>query len=167
MIAVSIIGLAGILMVKLVPASSHLTRLAGLWLVMTVAPVFPLLLSLASSNVTGFTAKSTAMAMIVVAYAGGNWVGPQVFLASEAPTYGVSHSLTTYRANLDVLQLTSGTHLADRVYGNNYLQRFSNRIACCFAPVSDESQQKTRPKTRLSPRPRSNSFCRCVEPHKP
>jgi MFS transporter, ACS family, allantoate permease len=96
MMLIFLMGMAGILMIKLVPEPQKLTRLAGFWLVMAIAPAFPLMLSLAASNVAGFTKKSITMAMIFVAYCGGNWAGPQFFIATEAPNYHVSPRPYTY-----------------------------------------------------------------------
>ena len=84
-----LIALAGILMVKLLPQSEKISRLAGFWLVTAVSPAFPLMLSLAASNIAGFTKKSTVMAVIFLGYCAGNLAGPQFFIASEAPNYHV------------------------------------------------------------------------------
>jgi MFS transporter, ACS family, allantoate permease len=145
MAVVSVVGLAGILMVKLVPASQQLTRLGGLWLTMTVAPVFPLLLSLASSNVTGSTAKSTAMAMMFIGFAAGNWTGPQFFIASEAPTYPVSSfglvnfftdrvPQTAYTVILVCYATTLGLLAGLRVYLFAMNKRRDRTQGCCIDP---------------------------------
>lgn len=89
LVLIFLLALAGILMVKLLPQHEKLSRLAGFWLVTASAPAFPLMLSLAASNVAGFTKKSTVMAMIFLAYCAGNLAGPQFFKASEAPNYHV------------------------------------------------------------------------------
>lgn len=89
LVLIFLLALAGILMVKLLPQHEKLSRLAGFWLVTASAPAFPLMLSLAASNVAGFTKKSTVMAMIFLAYCAGNLAGPQFFKSSEAPNYHV------------------------------------------------------------------------------
>lgn len=48
---------------------------------------FICILSSISSNVTGHTKKVTGNAIVLVGYCVGNLIGPQTFLASEAPTY--------------------------------------------------------------------------------
>jgi hypothetical protein len=48
-----------------------------------------LMLSLAASNIAGFTKKSTVMAMIFLGYCAGNLSGPQFFISTEAPDYHV------------------------------------------------------------------------------
>jgi MFS transporter, ACS family, allantoate permease len=90
LVLIYLMAIAGILMIKLLPATEKLTRLAGFWLIMAVAPAFPIMLSLSASNIAGFTKKSTVMSMIFLAYCAGNLAGPQFFIATEAPSYHVS-----------------------------------------------------------------------------
>jgi hypothetical protein len=93
LVFIFLMAMAGILMVKLLPSSDKLSRLAGFWLVMAVSPAFPLMLSLAASNIAGFTKKSTVMAMIFLGYCAGNLAGPQFFISEEAPNYHVCIAL--------------------------------------------------------------------------
>lgn len=92
-----LMAIAGILMIKLLPTAEKLSRLAGFWLIMAVAPAFPLMLSLSASNIAGFTKKSTVMAMIFLGYCAGNLSGPQFFISTEAPGYHVSNTTATMR----------------------------------------------------------------------
>ncbi|KAH8669162.1 major facilitator superfamily domain-containing protein [Xylariales sp. PMI_506] len=92
LVAIYLMAIAGILMIKLLPTSEKLARLAGFWLISAVAPAFPLMLSLAASNVAGFTKKSTVMAMIFLAYCAGNLAGPQFFISTEAPNYHTAYT---------------------------------------------------------------------------
>ncbi|QPC73346.1 hypothetical protein HYE68_004098 [Fusarium pseudograminearum] len=87
-----IMAFAGILMIKLLPNADKLARLAGFWLIMAVAPAFPLMLSLSASNIAGFTKKSTVMAMIFLGYCAGNLSGPQFFISTEAPNYHTAYT---------------------------------------------------------------------------
>ncbi|KAF5659126.1 allantoate ureidosuccinate permease [Fusarium heterosporum] len=87
-----IMAIAGILMIKLLPSAEKLSRLAGFWLIMAVAPAFPLMLSLSASNIAGFTKKSTVMAMIFLGYCAGNLSGPQFFINTEAPGYPTAYT---------------------------------------------------------------------------
>ncbi|GKU07219.1 dal5-allantoate and ureidosuccinate permease [Fusarium langsethiae] len=87
-----IMAIAGILMIKLLPNTEKLSRLAGFWLIMAVAPAFPLMLSLSASNIAGFTKKSTVMAMIFLGYCAGNLSGPQFFINTEAPNYHTAYT---------------------------------------------------------------------------
>ena len=93
LVFIFLVAMTGILMVKLLPPTDKLPRLAGFWLVMAVSPAFPLMLSLAASNIAGFTKKSTVMAMIFLGYCAGNLSGPQFFIAKEAPEYHVCIAL--------------------------------------------------------------------------
>lgn len=90
LVLVYLMAIAGVLMIKLLPTSEKLSRLAGFWLITAVAPAFPLMLSLSSSNIAGFTKKSTVMALIFLGYCAGNLSGPQFFISTEAPNYHVS-----------------------------------------------------------------------------
>ncbi|KAF4344531.1 hypothetical protein FBEOM_1499 [Fusarium beomiforme] len=87
-----VMAIAGILMIKLLPTAEKLSRLAGFWLIMAVAPAFPLMLSLSASNIAGFTKKSTVMAMIFLGYCAGNLSGPQFFISTEAPGYHTAYT---------------------------------------------------------------------------
>ncbi|KAF4953956.1 hypothetical protein FGADI_5605 [Fusarium gaditjirri] len=87
-----LMAIAGILMIKLLPTAEKLSRLAGFWLIMAVAPAFPLMLSLSASNIAGFTKKSTVMAMIFLGYCAGNLSGPQFFISTEAPGYHTAYT---------------------------------------------------------------------------
>jgi phosphatidylserine synthase len=91
-VLIFLMGLAGILMIKLLPEEQKLSRLAGFWLVTGIAPAFPVMMSLFASNTAGFTKKSTTAAVIFVGYCVGNLVGPQFFKSNEAPNYTVSTS---------------------------------------------------------------------------
>ena len=89
MISVCCIALLGMCLVYALDPSQKYGRLAGIWLATVSASNLPLSLSLIASNVGGFTKKATVSAMLFIAYCVGNIIGPQFFLASEAPTYPV------------------------------------------------------------------------------
>ncbi|KAJ5979558.1 hypothetical protein N7481_006856 [Penicillium waksmanii] len=105
LVLLHLMAMVGILMVKLLPTSEKLSRLAGFWLVMAIAPAFPLMLSLAASNIAGFTKKSTVMAMIFLGYCAGNLAGPQFFSSSEAPNYHTAYTtiLVCYAISIGLL----------------------------------------------------------------
>lgn len=90
---VCLIAIPGILMIKLLPNSKKLPRLAGFWLTTSVSPAFPLMMSLFASNTAGFTKKSSVVGLIFVGYCLGNFVGPQFFRSEEAPGYEVGRNL--------------------------------------------------------------------------
>lgn len=85
----NIASLVGALMIKLLPESHKLGRLGGLWLIGGYASAFPTILSLVSSNISGYTKKSTVNGMLFVGFCIGYIIGPLTFLADEAPGYKV------------------------------------------------------------------------------
>ncbi|KAF2457743.1 putative MFS allantoate transporter [Lineolata rhizophorae] len=80
-------ALLGIILIVALPLENDGGRLAGFYLTMAAATPFVALLSLISSNVAGYTKKTTVAAMYLVAYCVGNIIGPQTFRADEAPRY--------------------------------------------------------------------------------
>lgn len=125
LILIFLMAIAGILMIKLLPDSQKLSRLAGFWLISAIAPAFPLMLSLAASNFAGFTKKSTVMALIFLAYCAGNLAGPQFFINTEAPSYHVSAIALMDRMSKYMLTLL------DRLYDYPSLLRYHDS-ACSY-----------------------------------
>ncbi|KAI0149369.1 major facilitator superfamily domain-containing protein [Pestalotiopsis sp. NC0098] len=111
LVLVYLMAIAGVLMIKLLPTPEKLSRLAGFWLITAVAPAFPLMLSLSSSNIAGFTKKSTVMALIFLGYCAGNLSGPQFFISTEAPNYH-----TAYTAILACFAITIALVILMRFY---------------------------------------------------
>ncbi|ODV80434.1 allantoate permease [Suhomyces tanzawaensis NRRL Y-17324] len=71
-------------------ASNNKVQLAGYW-IQAVGPVsFICILSSVASNVAGHTKKTTVNAILLIGYCVGNLIGPQTFLASEAPHYSTA-----------------------------------------------------------------------------
>jgi MFS transporter, ACS family, DAL5 transporter family protein len=64
-------------------------RYAGVLVLVASSNIFPLMLSLISSNVTGFTEKATVNADFFIGYCAGNVALPQFFVAAEAPNHQV------------------------------------------------------------------------------
>ncbi|RCK65775.1 Allantoate permease [Candida viswanathii] len=62
-------------------------RLAGLYIHLFAPAGFICLLSCIASNVAGHTKKVTTNAMYLIAYCVGNLIGPQTFIAEQAPGY--------------------------------------------------------------------------------
>ncbi|KAK6216123.1 hypothetical protein LQW54_003899 [Pestalotiopsis sp. IQ-011] len=111
LVLVYLMAISGFLMIKLLPTSEKLSRLAGFWLITAVAPAFPLMLSLSSINIAGFTKKSTVMALIFLGYCAGNLRGPQFFISTEAPNYH-----TAYTAILACFAITIALVVLMRFY---------------------------------------------------
>ncbi|KAF5531557.1 DAL5-Allantoate ureidosuccinate permease [Fusarium napiforme] len=87
------ISLAGVLMVKLLPESNKIARLAGIWLVCAQASAFLTTLSLVSSNITGHIKKATVNGMLFVGLCVGYIIGPLTFIAQEAPGYKTAFNI--------------------------------------------------------------------------
>lgn len=66
-------------------------RMSAIVFAAAFAVNIPLSLSLVTSNVAGFTKKSTVSAILFISYCLGNIAGPQFYLARQAPQYKVSH----------------------------------------------------------------------------
>ncbi|UDD58863.1 hypothetical protein AFCA_006286 [Aspergillus flavus] len=81
------VSLVGMILVWKLDEDNQKGRLTGLALGAVFAVNIPLSLSIISSNVAGFTKRSTTSALMFVAYCVGNIVGPQFFLSSEEPHY--------------------------------------------------------------------------------
>ncbi|RDW61934.1 hypothetical protein BP6252_11367 [Coleophoma cylindrospora] len=79
---------AGCIMLQAVPQNMTWVRAVACWMFLSAAGApYAVILSLISSNVAGFSKKVTATTLIFIVYCVGDIVSPQMFLASEAPTY--------------------------------------------------------------------------------
>ncbi|KAE8149757.1 major facilitator superfamily domain-containing protein [Aspergillus avenaceus] len=86
-------------------------QLFGYFLLATGPGALPLTMSLVQANYRGVTKKMTMTAMMFVAYCAGNIAGPQLFRASEAPTYQ-----TSFRAILICYIIAGAMAISLRVY---------------------------------------------------
>lgn len=82
-----LLGLIGVILIVALPLSSPSGRLAGYYLTQAAPTGFVALLSLISSNVAGYTKKTTVAALYLMAYCIGNIIGPQTFRPKDAPRY--------------------------------------------------------------------------------
>lgn len=85
--AVSVMGLC---LVWKLDHDNKVGREFGLTLTVIYAINIPIILSVVTSNVVGFSKKSVISALVFIAYCVGNIVGPQFYLPSEEPAYPVS-----------------------------------------------------------------------------
>ena len=74
-----IIAIIGMLLITCLPESNSPGRLVGYYLTQASPTPFVALLSLISTNVAGWTKKTTVAAMYLIGYCVGNIIGPQVF----------------------------------------------------------------------------------------
>lgn len=77
----------GMLLIVCLPLSNSNGRLAGYYLTQSSPTGFVCLLSLLSSNVAGYTKKTTVAAMYLIGYCVGNIIGPQTFRPGDKPRY--------------------------------------------------------------------------------
>ncbi|TRX95177.1 hypothetical protein FHL15_003869 [Xylaria flabelliformis] len=88
-----LLAIIGLFLIRFLPSENRGGRLAGYYLWGSSSTGFVCLLSLISSNIAGWTKKTTAAACYLVAYCVGNnaykWqiIGPQVFRPGDAPAY--------------------------------------------------------------------------------
>ncbi|KAI1343868.1 major facilitator superfamily domain-containing protein [Xylariaceae sp. FL0016] len=80
-------ALIGAIMVRQIDPELIWTRFMGYCLTHAHGANFPMILIMSSTNVGGFTKKTTANAMILISYCVGNILGPQFFFESETPGY--------------------------------------------------------------------------------
>lgn len=81
------ITLIGMVLVVALPLDNNKGRLVSYYFTGASATPFVALLSLISSNVAGYTKKTTVAAMFLIAYCVGNIIGPQTFQPKDAPRY--------------------------------------------------------------------------------
>ncbi|KAH9212068.1 MFS allantoate transporter-like protein [Leptodontidium sp. 2 PMI_412] len=82
-----ITSIVGMLLIVCLPFSNPSGRLAGYYLTQSSPTGFVALLSLISSNVAGYTKKTTVGALYLIAYCTGNIIGPQTFRPEDKPRY--------------------------------------------------------------------------------
>ena len=73
------LSIIGMIMIVAIPADKPGGRLAGYYFTQASAAPFVALLSLISTNVAGYTKKTTVAAMYLIGYCVGNIIGPQTF----------------------------------------------------------------------------------------
>jgi hypothetical protein len=103
---------------------SNVGRMCALPFAATFAVNIPLSLSIITSNVTGYTKRSTTSALLFISYCLGNIVGPQFFFTREAPKYdtGIKSSLAGYAFGVFFLVVMYVYYMwenarRDRLYG--------------------------------------------------
>ena len=75
------------LLIVCLPLDNNIGRLFGYYLTQASPTPFVALLSLISTNVAGWTKKTTVAALYLIAYCVGNIIGPQTFRPADAPRY--------------------------------------------------------------------------------
>lgn len=127
----TIVAMVGMLLVWKLAADDAIGRMVGLTLSIVYAINIPLSLSLIASNVAGFSKKSVVSALLFIAYCAGNIVGPQLFIASEAPSYPVciptsSESHSSY----SLFHIDRGQSMHFRIRSKCVLPALPVRLLC-------------------------------------
>lgn len=82
-----IVAIIGMSLIVGLPLSNPTGRLIGYYLCLASPTPFVCLLSLISTNVAGYTKKTTVAALFLIFYCAGNIIGPQTFRPQDAPRY--------------------------------------------------------------------------------
>jgi MFS transporter, ACS family, allantoate permease len=77
------VAILGMVMIVAIPASHNGARLSGYYLTQASPTPFVAILSLISTNVAGYTKKTTVAALYLIGYCAGNIIGPQTFRGSN------------------------------------------------------------------------------------
>ncbi|QKX59085.1 uncharacterized protein TRUGW13939_06216 [Talaromyces rugulosus] len=80
-------AIVGMVLIVALPLSNKVGRLIGYYMTQASPTPFVAILSLISTNVAGYTKKTTVAALYLIAYCVGNIIGPQVFRPNDAPRY--------------------------------------------------------------------------------
>ncbi|GME26889.1 putative mfs allantoate transporter protein [Neofusicoccum parvum] len=85
-IAILIPMIGGIMMI-VIPLTYKAALLVGYYMIGAAGSSWCLVMAMISSNTLGFTKKATVNGLQILAYAAGNWIGPQTFRSNDAPDY--------------------------------------------------------------------------------
>lgn len=102
-----VVAIVGMLLIVALPLSNNGGRLGGYYLTQASPTPFVALLSLISSNVAGYTKKTTVAALYLIAYCAGNIIGR--CLAIRAPPNGGANPDTTQVRRLSVPKISPDT----------------------------------------------------------
>ncbi|KAJ8127972.1 hypothetical protein O1611_g5664 [Lasiodiplodia mahajangana] len=82
-----LLAVSGLLLIRFLPPDNRGGRLAGYYVEGSASVGYMCLFSIVSSNVAGWTKKTTTLAMFLIWYCAGNIVGPQVYQPGDQPAY--------------------------------------------------------------------------------
>ncbi|PCG91071.1 Major facilitator superfamily domain, general substrate transporter [Penicillium occitanis (nom. inval.)] len=151
MIVNCLVAMVGYLLVYRLNEDARVAKMTGLCLGAVFAANIPLSLSLITSNVGGFTKKSTVSAMLFIAYCVGNIVGPQFYLASEEPAYETGMRSAIAGLSLGICSLV-GLYMyyswenkrRDRVYGSPDALTADQQLQMELLNVTDQENESFR-----------------------
>ncbi|KAJ9487572.1 hypothetical protein VN97_g5739 [Penicillium thymicola] len=85
-IAILIPMIGGIMMI-VIPVHAKAGLLIGYYFIGAAGTAWCLIMVMISNNTLGYTKKATVNGLQIVAYAAGNWIGPQTFRSTQSPEY--------------------------------------------------------------------------------
>ncbi|KAJ5499823.1 Major facilitator superfamily domain general substrate transporter [Penicillium expansum] len=85
-IAILIPMIGGIMMI-VIPIHAKAGLLIGYYFIGAAGTSWCLVMVMISNNTLGYTKKATVNGLQIVAYAAGNWIGPQTFRSTQSPEY--------------------------------------------------------------------------------
>ncbi|KAL3431038.1 major facilitator superfamily domain-containing protein [Aspergillus tetrazonus] len=94
----------GILMI-VVPQDIKPVLLIGYYMISVAGAAWGLVMTAISNNTLGYTKKVTVNGLQILAYAAGNWIGPQTFRADDAPDYRRGKTLVAIMYGLSAVVL--------------------------------------------------------------
>ncbi|KAJ5918163.1 hypothetical protein N7454_010538 [Penicillium verhagenii] len=97
----SLISIVGTLLLYLLDDHHRSVKLFGISIMGAFAVIIPISMSMVASNIAGNTKKTTVGTMLFLSYCAGNIISPQLFLASEEPTYPYRNSRVERRVITD------------------------------------------------------------------
>ncbi|KAI0100176.1 major facilitator superfamily transporter allantoate [Nemania sp. FL0031] len=96
-------AIMGLFLVRFLPLDNRAGRLAGYYLYGFEPVCFLCVFSLISSNVAGWTKKTTTLAMYLISFCTGNIIGPQMYQPSDRPAYHTAITISLVSAGLSLL----------------------------------------------------------------
>ncbi|KAJ5175686.1 uncharacterized protein N7482_001563 [Penicillium canariense] len=83
----TLIPMVGGIMMIVIPLHAKAGLLIGYYLIGAAGTAWCLIMVMISNNTLGYTKKATVNGLQILAYAAGNWIGPQTFRSKQAPEY--------------------------------------------------------------------------------
>jgi ACS family allantoate permease-like MFS transporter len=82
-----LIPMVGGIMMLVIPLHAKAGLLIGYYMIGAAGTAWCLVMVMISNNTLGYTKKATVNGLQILAYAAGNWIGPQTFRSTQAPEY--------------------------------------------------------------------------------
>jgi MFS family permease len=140
-----IIALAGCATVYTLPTSNKWGRLAGMWLFPAYSGGMPLTFAIIASDISGYTKKTTVLSIMFIGYCTGNIIGPQLFLAPQAPEYE-----SAFEGILVCMVVSTISIIALRQYMDWQNKRRDQEQGVHIDPEAKESERSTEEHLVLS-----------------